>query len=904
MKFFKRLLRRKRLWPLAIVLLYTIFGFLILPGIVRWQAVRAIAENLGRDATIESVRFNPYLLSLSMRDFVLPDPDGGEFVSFDEFYVDFQISSLVRWAFTFKEVRLENPRVHVRIMPDGQLNYADILAHQKGLASSSDQAEGPPEEKAAIPRLLIGDIQIKGAGFMVTNLQPADVEEVVVSPVDFQISDFTTFPHREGAHSFVATDPGGGHWQWTGSFGFDPLHSQGSLEIGGTRLAELWEIARNRLEFEVTDGELGLRCDYYFAIRNDSMLAEVKDASLALDRFSIRAKGQPPELFALDSLRVDGIQLRYPQQEAVVSRIALKGSDFKAWLTQEGEVNWLSLLPQPVVASEATQAALAESTTKSESNAKIDTTAVTNTSDAGTKMMRPWALHLGQLALEDFELSFADRRKTAVKELESVLNWRSIVVDSMAYIDSTVAIKEILVTEPAVRTTLRVGPAARVAGSADTTAAAGGETPAIGDTTSVGASPAEPLPVALEIGTIQLAEGSVDLADSSLTRPFNGGLQSLNGSIRGLSTFSGVPAEVSVECSLLPSGIVRVSGQASPLNTDLYTHLDVYLSDYDLTALSPYAGEFIGHEIKRGVMMLDLNIKIEERYLVAANKIELDQLELGAGVESAAATNLPVPLAIKLLKNKRGEIDLDLPIEGDLDDPNFHPLEAVVDVLVKTVTKVVKLPFSILGTIVGIGGDGSELSYVAFEPGSSVLSAAEADKLGKLAAALAERPQIRLEVKGGILEDTDRAALQEAKLAAQAAARVAQDQKKYASPTGTDYAIHLLRDLYKENFGGEALAKLEAEHQKPVSPENGQPQGGETVLDETTFSAAAKQALIALQEVAPEELEQIATTRGLSIKEALLAGDQIAPERVDLAGSNSGAEERGGLVRLKLKITG
>src|SRR5262249_40076977 len=140
-------IRRKRVWiPLALYAGYVLFGFLILPGILRGQIVKGIREGMKREVRLDRVRVNPIFLSLTLQGFDLKDLDGTSFLSFDRMFMDFQVSSVVRWALTFRKFELDSARANIRLMPDGKLNFDDMI----------------PKEGGKPPRLVIGDFRIRG----------------------------------------------------------------------------------------------------------------------------------------------------------------------------------------------------------------------------------------------------------------------------------------------------------------------------------------------------------------------------------------------------------------------------------------------------------------------------------------------------------------------------------------------------------------------------------------------------------------------------------------------------------------------------------------------------------------------------------------------------------------------
>ncbi|MFV9645868.1 MAG: DUF748 domain-containing protein, partial [Desulfobacterales bacterium] len=224
------------------------------------------------------------------------------------------------------------------------------------------------------------------------------------------------------------------------------------------------------------------------------------------------------------------------------------------------------------------------------------------------------------------------------------------------------------------------------------------------------------------------------------------GIQNLKGTVKGLSSESLARADVLLEGKVDKYAPVKISGQINPLSEDAYTDLALSFKNIELATFTPYSGKFAGYAIKKGKLSLDLKYKVSEDLLIGENEIFVDQLTFGERIDSPDATTLPVRLAIALLKDREGRIDIDLPVRGDLSDPEFSYGRIVVNALVNLITKIVTSPFAALANLVG--GDGEELSFVEFEFGSAGLLAGQIRKLDNLAKALYERPALRLEIKG------------------------------------------------------------------------------------------------------------------------------------------------------------
>ena len=258
---------------------------------------------------------------------------------------------------------------------------------------------------------------------------------------------------------------------------------------------------------------------------------------------------------------------------------------------------------------------------------------------------------------------------------------------------------------------------------------------------------AENQPFIVDIGKIRIADGRMDFSDHSFRPGFATEVVNLQGDITDISTSGKSDATVAIRGQVDRYAPVRISGHLNPLQPEANTDIGLSFHNVELTTLTPYSGRFAGYAIRKGRMNLDLNYRIQERQLKATNKLVLDQLQLGNTVDSDEAPDLPLRLAIALLKDRNGKIDVDLPIQGDLDNPEFAYWGAVGKALMNMVINIAAAPFNALASLVG--GDAEQMEKVAFVPGDILLSPDQQKMLGTLGTALNERPELMLEVSGG-----------------------------------------------------------------------------------------------------------------------------------------------------------
>jgi len=256
--------------------------------------------------------------------------------------------------------------------------------------------------------------------------------------------------------------------------------------------------------------------------------------------------------------------------------------------------------------------------------------------------------------------------------------------------------------------------------------------------------PSEPL--AIRIGGIAIADGSANFADFSLRPPFATAIQSLNGDIGTLDNREQKAASVNVAGKVDQYAPVSIKGSLTPF--DPLQSLDIATSfrQVELTTLTPYSGKFAGYRIRKGRLNLDLHYRIEQGRLNAENKVVLEQLQLGEKVDSPDAVDLPVRLAVALLKDSKGTISIELPVQGNLNDPQFSVMPIVWQTLRNLVVRAAQAPFKFIAGLAG--GSDADLSHVGFDPASSELDSEARKRLDTLASALKQRPALRLEVEG------------------------------------------------------------------------------------------------------------------------------------------------------------
>ena len=375
----------------------------------------------------------------------------------------------------------------------------------------------------------------------------------------------------------------------------------------------------------------------------------------------------------------------------------------------------------------------------------------------------------------------------------------------------------------------------------------------------VAAAAAPPMDIAIDL--VRINNATANFSDLWIKPNFAVGIVDLGGTVKGLSSKADSRAVVDLKGSVDRYAPVLISGQINPLSATVYSDIAMSFRNMDMTTVTPYSGHFAGYEISKGKLSVELSYKVQDRKLNAGHHFVIDQLELGERVESPDATGLPVRLAIALLKDRHGVIDVDLPVTGSLDDPKFRLAPLVWKAIFNLIAKAATAPFALIGSLFGGGEDVNQVSFV---PGTATLDDAGRQKLESLRKALVERPGLRLDVPAAFSADIDRPAMLRRQLEAQLAA--------VAPKAGPDRYRQLLA-AWQAEAGTAPLpplaAAFEADKRKP---KDAQPPA-ESIPE-------LEQALTGRFVVGDEELTDIGKQRAAAIQDVLFATQEIDPVRV------------------------
>jgi uncharacterized protein involved in outer membrane biogenesis len=429
-------------------------------------------------------------------------------------------------------------------------------------------------------------------------------------------------------------------------------------------------------------------------------------------------------------------------------------------------------------------------------------------------------------------------------------------------------------------------------------AAAGENAPATPAPVKPIAASAKPA-LKIRMKRLDVDRGTMSFADYSMQPNFEARIDALQGAITNITNQRGQVAAIDFTGQVIDQfSPVTIKGSMDPFGYDRQTELHLAFHNIELPVFNPYSGRYAGYAIAKGKLTTELSYKIDNRALKADHHVVIDQLQWGAATESKEAVPLPIRLATALLKDKNGVIDLSLPVVGSLDDPKFRIWPLVWQVIGNVLEKAIAAPFQLIGSLFA---GAEKAQFVDFTPGAATLPPGSAQSLGAFAKALAERPELNLDIPAGPAIAVDATGIADSEIETQAMAK----EIKRGSPANfggldRDEQHDRLEDVYRAKLG-----------KRPAYPEFTPEalKAGETAtppLDESDQRTLLETEWLRTQlrtayAPAPAQLTALGLARATAVRDALLADKSVDPGRVFLATSLT-ASPTDGHSRLELKL--
>jgi hypothetical protein len=962
----------------AVLLLYALAGFGLAPYLLERYVPRYAQEQLGSRTTIGDVRINPFLLRLEVEGFRLEYPSGQPFVGFSRLLVDFQLSSLLRRAWTFADVQVDGLDLNVEVQRDGSLNLAAFMDRLARRYTAVSSGERPPR------RWLLQHAQLREAKLAFSDLSGQTPLRTTFVPINLEVLNLTTLPDRHGRYAIMADVPDGGTVTWHGDVSLLPTASAGELEMRGVKLATAWAFVRDELRLAEPDGSVDLTTRYRFGYRDRQATLGLENIRARVSALALRASGGGDPILALDTIEASGARFDLASRELVVPSIEAANGHLTAIQNADGRIPLLeSLTPrgkksreprtpvpetrpwkvlvgtvtardvrvalgdyryEPPITCDAhvVSATVRDVTNDGKAPMRFEATlrlaqggmvdgsgtiaqnfdgieAQVEMNQVALAPFRPLLAHYATLDLKSGHVSASARvgyqahgegpalrasgavtiGDLLVSESETgdrFLSWKTLSTDDMTFTlaPNRLRIKEIRVTEPGAKVVIAKDRSLNLvrvlrteAGPTEPVATSDG--PRHGAAAAPGPKRPESRsePFDARVARVSVRNGTVDFADLSLVLPFSTRISRFSGTAVGISTERTGRTEVRFRGGIEPSGFANVEGGLSAYDPKAFTDIRVQFQNVEMPPLSPYTATFAGRAVAAGRLSLDLQYRIVDKALVGQNKVVMDNFKLGERVEAPNAFDLPLDLAITLLKDSDGRISVGVPIQGNVGHPTFDYRHLIREAIANLITRVVSAPFRALGRL--FGGVDEEVGRIDFAPGSAWLRPPEREKLDKVAHVLSERRQLRLVIRGPFDPERDGDALRSEGVRRDMAQALGvtlegrQDPGPIAySDAATQRALEKLLEARAGPKGMEELAR-EFRRRAGRDPERVNPVMAlvERASPDREFYQAVYRRLVELYPLSPNALPELASRRAGVIIGYLTGATGIEPSRIE-----------------------
>lgn len=401
------------------------------------------------------------------------------------------------------------------------------------------------------------------------------------------------------------------------------------------------------------------------------------------------------------------------------------------------------------------------------------------------------------------------------------------------------------------------------------------------------APPPKPIEADIALGQTTLHDGHINYTDNFIKPHYTADLTDVGGKIGAFGTRSTEPAAVALGGHLNGSAPFNISGSINPLVPMALVDLTAKANGVELTGLTAYSAKYTGYPITKGTLTVDVHYLLDKQMLTAANHIYIDQLTFGEHVTEPNAANLPVRLAVALLSDSRGVIDLNVPVSGSLNDPQFSIGAVVWAAFKNLVVKALTSPFTLIASAFG-GGSSQELNYVEFQPGYATLTPDARSRLETIAKALQARPALKLEISGRVDPNVDRDGLRHAKLE-----HLIEEQKiKDVGEPEHGATVTVDEDEYDKYLTRTYKA---AKFPKPRNVIG---------LTKSLPPDEMKKLMLANMDASDDALKQLADARANAVRE-FLGRNQVDPGRLFIVASRlnaAGIKDKGKTSRVELSL--
>lgn len=778
--------RRIPFWLLMILLLYVVVGFIVLPRILERYLINTAQEEYGRELVMESIRTNPFTLSLRLNELEFRDTDGHPLVTVERITARFTWASLFSSDWTIRSIGFEQPVVHEERVASGNTRFTELF-EDISREEDIDEEDAPELISLYVNNVRIVDGVLRFTDHFNTDLAATpdvdapDYVAIAAHDINLQVDDFVLNDDSESSVHLTAAFAGGGTLSFDGSLHIRPeANLNGHIILDDISLIQAAAYLQHYLDVQLETGSLAFNGELEFGASQPFTY----QGTAAINDLSISQAPEDETLLAWQSIRTEYFHIDVDARAVETDFIFIDGLAGQLTINEDMTTNFDQLGNPPADDEETRDTEAVASAIAADADADDERAA---------EAEREAETYTVEQAVEDGAGEGEENENGSDSDIQT----DDDTEDSEAY--------------------------------------------------------------SIYVEAIEINDSGLEFADNSLPLPFSVSIHSLAGGISTISTTSSQAARLELQGQVEDYGLARAEGEVYAFQPTRETNVTAIFRNIETPDLSPYAAEFSGRTIASGIMDLDLEYSIEDEQLDGTNNFVIRRIRLGEKLDEDAM-DLRLRIAIALLEDYEGDIDLNLHVRGDTDDPELDIGAIIRDAIFRAITNLIETPFLALADLL----DPEEsLGQVEFAAGSSELGPPQQQRILEVREALREYPNATLDLAGPYNREFDGPIVKRNKVNATLRQRYenagyATQYLRLTSETSLEFIEPMYRELYPES-------DLEAVRERFSE----QPYSSGDEFDALAYRNYLADLVVAAQAVTDEDLAALGTARAEAVRDAL-----------------------------------
>ncbi|WP_419769913.1 MAG: DUF748 domain-containing protein [Candidatus Marinarcus sp.] len=717
----------------AFFLFYLILGFLIIPYIIKSQAINFAKTHLEKNLTIDSVRFNPLTFELNVNDLTLKEKDL-PLIAFHNLSLDFDLLRTIANGYLhFNHFNIIQPKINAIIAQNKTFNLMSLKPK-----SNPSEVKDNPTTPVELIKLQLDRLAIVDGEVTFEDLSQDVPFHFSLHKLNYTFRDLSTLKNSVASNNFDSTLNDKTNIHLEGGIYLNPLKVYGNFTIKDFYTKDIWNTVKKNYDFDINE-DLTLQTKIGFFVDLEKELSiKINDASFALNDVSIKEKTTQNQILALNTFKIENFNLTWPNPTHPINtdlnlyinsgKIAAQAQidTNKSTLEAECHIETLPLTVLNNILASLSHIQIKTATLDAQANIKMD---------EKSNIFVNANTQINNIDIQNKNVSIIKAKELALEKIEYNKDNNSLFINGIELI-SPYAFVQINK-----KSQLNLSKLAKKQKKSKTKKEKNRSSPLL-----------------INVDAVEINHGSMTFEDMTLPIPFKTYSKNLKGKFSKYNSRSTKPSTIKLEGSVGQYGYMKIEGKVSYNNIKDRTDIAVVFNNVAMRDLTSYSGKFIGRKIDDGKLSLNLMYDLKDAQLNAKNNILLEKFKLGEKIESKDAVNLPLDLAIAILEDSNGVIDIKLPITGNLDNPQFSIAPIVWKAFTNLMIKAITAPFSLLGSLFGFGED--EINNVKFSFGNDAITPVQKEPLDKVSQILKEREKLAIELTPTVDAKNDLYALQ------------------------------------------------------------------------------------------------------------------------------------------------